>query len=159
LEYFNHYALFLEMDSQQIRFSSSSEINTSGGVFAEPLAINKRRACSNGFPTQLLQTYAWTPAVSTNITNSSGFGGSNTMAMTSSFNSVSALADQKPLSRSLESLAVISGPSTSDCLLMSDGMPANGGIEHRDDSRVNYSFRDYDSGIVSFNLLFTGMGR
>jgi hypothetical protein len=147
------------MDTQQIRFSSSSEINSIGGAFAEPLTINKRRACSNGFPNQLLldtsSQYTWAP-----VSTSSGFGGSNTMAaMTSSFNSVDAslLADQRPLlSRSLESLALITGPSTSDSLFMI-GAPMGDMfaaatteiLQHKDDSRINYSF-DYDSGMVSF---------
>lgn len=148
------------MDSQQIRFSSSSEINTVGATYnTEPLAVHKRRACSNGYPNQLLldtsQQYAWAP-----VSTSSGFGGSNTMAaMTSSFNSVnvSLLADQRPLlSRSLESLAVITGPSTSDALFMMGAQMGDmlSGVEgvilqHKDDSRINYSF-DYDSGMVGF---------
>jgi hypothetical protein len=56
------------MDAQQIRFSSNNEINTAGGAFTEPLAINKRRACSNGFPNQFLldtsTTSAWAPVSS-----------------------------------------------------------------------------------------------
>jgi hypothetical protein len=145
------------MDSQQIRFSSSSEINNVG---VPPETLQKRRACSNGFPNQLLletTQYAWAP-----VSTSSGFGGSNTMAaMTSSFNSVnvSSLGEQRPLlSRSLESLALITGPSTSNALFimgtpMADALIAES-LQHKDDSKVNYSF-DYDSGMVSYLLYFT----
>lgn len=162
------------MDTQQIRFSSNNEINTTGGVFAEPLTINKRRACSNGFPNQFLldtstTTSAWAPVSSSSgksilncsfqrllLRRFSGFGGSNTMAaMTASFNSVntSPLLDQqqKPLSRSLESLAIIGAPSTSsDYMMMMMNGPEMGvdGAMHKDDSRINYSY-GCDSGAVS----------
>lgn len=140
------------MDNQQFRFSSNSEMNSVGVP-----SLHKRRACSNGFPNQLLletTQYTWAP-----VSTSSGFGGSSTMAaMTSSFNSinVSSLTDQRPLlSRSLESLALITCPSTSDTLFMmatpmGEALIAES-LQHKDDSKINYS-SDYDSGMV-------GLGR
>ncbi|KAI6172925.1 hypothetical protein M3Y98_01027300 [Aphelenchoides besseyi] len=141
--------------AQQMRFSSNSEINSETGFVELSSTFNKRRACSNGFPTQLLTTCGWTPTASTNITSSSGFGGSNTVGeLTNSFASINALIEyqqQKPLSRSLESLAVCAGPSLDP--LMCDystaffnDIPQLSQPLHYDDSRINYSF-DYDSGI------------
>ncbi|KAI6230652.1 hypothetical protein M3Y99_01044900 [Aphelenchoides fujianensis] len=149
--------------AQQMRFSSNSAINSDAG-FGEMAAVcNKRRACSNGFPTQLLSTCGWTPTASTNITSSSGFGGSNTVGdLTNSYaSSMSALAEQqqKPLSRSLESLALCAGPSGmlvdplgfdyAPTAFFGDLPPGfQPPAKPNDDFRVDYSF-DYDSGICN----------
>lgn len=91
-----------------------------------------------------------------------GFGGSNTIAtMTASFNSVntSPLMDQqqKPLSRSLESLAIIGVPCTSSnyITLVGADMLIGNDVLHSDDSRINYSY-EYESGVVSFDIMVMG---